>query len=219
VPGELFVRKFLMLSAVLSVSAVAAPIGTCTLGVLSTYLGNSCTLGDKTFDNFTYTGNVLASNVSVDFQMVGTEFRLILAPVTGAGFFTTLSFADRITVLPGVSPNISPANYQIVGVKDQSNFSLAPGSSGLLHVANSPGATYDLMPGSETGGPTFFTATNAVTTTAGLTGPGGAGAANPGLSSLELGYIQANTAVPEPTAFGIVGFGLLGLGLVRKRQT
>lgn len=212
-------KKLFVLSAVLSASAFAAPIGTCTLGVLSTYLGNTCTLGDKSFDNFTYTGNVAATNVSIDFQMVGTEFHLIFAPVTGAGFFTNFTLTNSITVLPGVAPNIAPANYQIVGVKDQSNFSAAPGSAGLLNIVNSPGPTYNLVPGSETGGPTFFAGTSSVITTSTLSGPAIGGSANPGLASLELDYIQANTAVPEPATLGLIGAGLMALGLLRKRGT
>jgi hypothetical protein len=187
-------------------------------GALSSYIGNACSLGDKVFDSFQYSGNVDPSSINIDFQMVGTEFRLILAPVTGAGFFTTLSFIDRITVQAGVAPNVPPAVYQIVGVKDQSNFSLAQGTSGQLVVANSPGPTYTLVPGNETGGPTFFAPANAIVTTSTLTGSGGTGAASPGLSSFELGYIQANIAVPEPASFALIGIGLLCLGVLRKRS-
>jgi hypothetical protein len=210
-------KRSLFLSVVLSVSATAATIGSCVPGALSAYIGNACTLGDKVFDNFDYSGNVDPSNINIDFQMVGAEFRLILAPVTGAGFFTTLSFVDRITVKAGIAPNIPPAIYEIVGVKDQSNFSLAQGTAGQLVVANSPGPAYTLVPGTETGGPAFFTPTGSITTTSTLTGPGGTGAASPGLSSFELGYIQADTAVPEPASFALIGSGLLCLGLLRKR--
>ena len=210
-------KRILFLSVILSASAMAATIGTCVPGTLSSVIGNPCQLGDKMFDNFDYSGNVSASNISVDFQMVGPEFHLILAPVTGAGFFTNFLLTDRITVIPGIAPNIAPANYQIVGVKDQSNFSAVPGSAGLLNIVNSPGPTYNLVPGSETGGPQFFAGTTTVTTVSTLTGPGGVDGANPGLASLELDYIQANTAVPEPASFALIGLGLVCLGLLRKQ--
>jgi len=155
--------KRLLVLAILALPALAAPIGTCVPGALSNYIGNPCSLGDKIFDNFSYSGNVDATNVNVDFQMVGTEFRLILAPVTGAGFFTTLSFTDRITVQAGVAPNILPAIYQIVGVKDQSNFSFAQGTAGQLQVVNGPGPAFTLMPGNETGA-AFFAPANSLTT-------------------------------------------------------
>jgi hypothetical protein len=213
----MFVKTFLLLPAILSASAFAAAIGTCAPTTLNTLIGNPCALGDKLFDNFAYSGNVAASNVSVNFEMVGTEFHLILAPVTGAGFFTNLSLTDRISVLSGVAPNIPPANYQIVGVKDQSNFSAVQGSAGLLNVVNTPGPTFNLAPGNETGGPLFFTGTSSVTTVSTLTGPGGVDGASPGLASVELDYIQANLAVPEPAPFVLIGIGLVGLGLFRKQ--
>jgi hypothetical protein len=213
------VKVLLFLSSVLSVSAFAAPIGACAPGTVADLIGNPCAFGDTVFSNFSYTGNVDPSDINVNFQMAdnGAEFRLILAPTTGAGFFTNFKFTDTITVIPGIAPNLLPGVYQIVGVKDQSDFSFARNSSGLLDVANSPGPTYDLIPGNDTGSPAFIAPTTTLTTTSTLTGTGGVGDANPGLSSFELGYIQADTSVSEPSSFGLIGLTLLGLGLLRRR--
>jgi hypothetical protein len=182
-------------------------------------IGNPCAFGDTVFSNFSYTGNVDPSDINVNFQMAdnGAEFRLILAPTTGAGFFTNFKFTDTITVIPGIAPNLLPGVYQIVGVKDQSDFSLARNSFGLLDVVNSPGPTYDFTPDNDAGSPAFIAPTTTITTTSTLTGVGGIEDANPGLSSFELGYIQGDSVVPEPASLGLIGLGLIGLSLHRKR--
>jgi PEP-CTERM motif-containing protein len=206
------VTRFLWLSAVLSVSAMASTMGTCTPTALSNLIGNPCAVGALTFNNFAYSGDVDAANINVDFQMAanGTDFSLILAPMTGS-FLRNFTFSDTVTV----------AGNQIVSVNDHANFSLAAGSSGLLTIVNNPGAAFTLSPGNQAGGPTRITPTNSVTTNATLTGP--SASADPGLSSFELGYLQANTglktlaAVPEPASFGLFGLGLLSLSLLRKR--
>src|SRR6267154_184639 len=138
-------------SVAISTIASAAPLGACVNGILSTYIGNSCTLGDKMFDSFAYTGNVTAAGVSIQFQSVGNEYHLILAPNVGVGLFQTFSFTDSVAVIPGVAPNILPANYQIVAVKDQGFFSAVAGSAWTLTIVNTPGPTYTLTPGNELG--------------------------------------------------------------------
>ncbi len=161
-----------------------------------------------------YTGNVASSVVVISFQAVANEFHLIINPALGAGLFQTFSFTDSITVLAGVAPNIPPAVYQIIAVKDQGFFSAVAGSAGALHIVNTPGPTYDLSPGNELGGPTTFGPVSSITTVSTLTG------GNPGLSSLELDYVQTNTntGVPEPASVGFIGLGLLGMSLgLRKR--
>ena len=100
---------------------------------------------------------------------------------------------------------LPPANYQIVAVKDQGFFSAVGGSAGALTIQNTPGPTYNLVPGNELGGPTAIAPTTAVTTVSTLTG------GNPGLSSLELDYLQANTSVPEPASAGFIGLALLAM--------
>ena len=123
-------KRFLFLSAVLSVCAIAAPFGACVPGSLVGHIGNACASSDRVFENFSYSGNADASSINLDFQMVGVEFRLLWAPVTGAGVSTPLSFVDKTTVQPEVTPDIPPDNYQVAGIDDESNSSLAPSTPG-----------------------------------------------------------------------------------------
>jgi hypothetical protein len=199
-------RLFTLSVVLLAVTTLssAAPLGACVDGILSTYIGNSCTIFDKMFNVGPYAGNVAAANVNIQFQAVGNEFHLILAPQLGFGLFQTLSFTDTIIVI-NAPPNVPPANFQIVAVKDQGFFSAVAGSAGSLTIQNTPGPTYNLSPSNELGGPTAIAPTSTVTTVSTLTG------GNPGLSSLELDYVQANIAVPEPAYASVIGLALLAL--------
>jgi hypothetical protein len=210
------VRRLIVLSAIFSVSALASSIGTCAPSAVSTMIGNPCTLGSAMFSNFTYSGNVDPAKVSVNFQMAsnGTEYRVVLAPMSDAGLLKNFTFTDTIT----------STSSEIVGLKGQSDFS--PGSTGELSITNTPGASFVLSPGHESGGPASITATNSVTTSATLTGAG-ANDANSGVSSVELDYVSnasplsllatAPVAVPEPASWGFLAVGLGALSLLRKR--
>lgn len=203
------------LSAYANAALLTGACGSVTAGsTLDQYLGNSCAIGDKVFDNFTYTGNIAANNLNIEFQVSGNEYILNLVAQQGVGLITSINFTDRITVQAGVAPNIGGANYQIVGVKDSSNFSFAS-TSGDLHIVNSPGPTYDLIPLSLGGvevRQSAITPTTQVSTTTSMSG------ASPGLSSFSLDYIQANTVVPEPASMGLIGSGLLGVAFMLRRR-
>jgi hypothetical protein len=204
------VRRFIVLSAIFSASVMASSIGTCAPSAVSTMIGNPCTLGSAMFSNFTYSGNVDPAKVSVNFQMAsnGTEYRVILAPMSDAGLLKNFKFTDTIT----------STSSQIGGLKSQSDFS---GSDGELSITNTPGANFVLSADHQTGGPTSITATNSVTTSATLTG------GSPGVSSVELDYLSsanpvtllatAPIAVPEPASWGFLAVGLGALSLLRKR--
>jgi hypothetical protein len=101
------------------------------------------------FNINSYTGNVAASNVNLQFQVVGNEFHLIMAPVLGAGLFQTFAFSDTITILAGVAPNIPPASYQITAAEAQAFFPGVAGSSGVLTIQNTPGPTFNLSPANQ----------------------------------------------------------------------
>jgi len=212
------VGRFIVLSGIFSACAMASSIGTCAPSTVSTMIGNPCTLGDAMFSNFTYSGNVDPAKVSVNFQMAsnGAEYRVILAPMSDAGFLTHFTFTDTIT----------SGSSHIVGLKDQADFSLAAGSAGELSITNTPGTNFALSPDHETGGPASIAATKSVTTSATLTGAGDDNGASPGVSSVELGYLlpsnpvgllaTAPLAVPEPSSWGFLVVGLGALSLLRK---
>ncbi len=158
-------------------------------------------MGDRVFESFGDTDGAGASRIDT----AGSEFQLTLAPFTGAGFFTTLSFVDRIAMQAIVASNLPPATP-------------AQGASGQLVVANGPSPADTLASDPETGDPAFFAPASAIVTISTLNGPDGIGAASPGLSSFQLGSIQDSAAVPEPASFALIGTGLLYLGLLRKRS-
>lgn len=209
-------KKILVLSALTlatTICSFGAAIGTCTNSTLSTFLGNTCTLGDKMFSNFNYDGTqVPAGSTSISFNQVGNEYHVLITPVSG--FFTaSFTFGYTVAVLPGVPPNVPPATFQIVATKAQSFFAAVPSATGNVTVTNSAGPNYVLAPGTETGGPSFFGGVNSLTTSAKFN-PG-----NAGLVSVELDAVQANTAIPEPGSLALIGGGLMGLAmLLRKRK-
>jgi len=207
------VRRLVVLSVIFSASALASAIGTCAPSAVSTIVGNPCRLGDAMFSNFSYSGNIDPAKVSVNFQMAnnGAEYRVILAPMSDAGFLTHFTFSDTIT---------STASH-VVGLKASSDFSISAGAAGALSVSNSDGTNFDLSPGHESGGPTAIADTQSVTTLVNLI------AGSPGVSSVQLGYLLQPSAVgalsadpivvPEPSSWGFLAIGLAGLSLIRRR--
>ena len=214
-------KRFLVLSAVLSVAAIAAPIGTCVPGTLSSHVGNVCR------------GNVQRNALRPRNSVVKRQRGKVAGPglrqqddetklgAPGDGIFDNFAYSGSLDAsnVNIDSQMVGIPIYQIVGVNDQSNFSLAQGTSGQLLVANRPGPAYTLEPGTELGRPTFFAPTGSMVTASTWTGPGGTGDAILGLSSFELGHVEADTAVPEPASFALIVTGLFCLGLIRKRAT
>lgn len=187
-------KSLLVLSAVLSVSAIAVPIGTCVPGAMSKYIGNPCARGDQVFSSFAYSGNGDAANFNVNFQSVRAEYHLLLASAIGAGFLTTAPLSDRSTGEPGVTPGIS-SNVRSAIDQILADFSSTPGPAGQPGVVDDPGPAINLVSHDETGGPAFSADADSVTTTS-----------------------TVAAVVPESATIIMIGSGLLCFALLRRRM-
>lgn len=210
----------------------AATIAPCPTGVngvvsltLDQFLANGnfasgCEIGDKLFNNFSYTGGVVAaSNIGVTITRGsgGIVYQTLLAPLSGSW---TAGFNLGFTI--SVDTAIAPNNV-IVQVKDQMNSSQAepppilPNAS--MSVATStPGGTLTLLGilGQETNQTPMFAATSVIHSI--TYDPNGAPANGPGgqLFSFEVDTVQGT--IPEPATFAAMGGGLVILAVMQRKK-
>jgi hypothetical protein len=170
--------------------------------------GFSCTVGDKMFSNFTYTGAIPTN----------TSLNISTANVVGVGDVFTVAFSGSFTNAFSVSYNISilpdfvNAGWRITRI------------SGDLSVPVSvTGPTLQKQIYDSTG-TTLINTVNAAVGSPGSVNVSGTSfrivdnfAANGGQAT-NIGNSFVQSQVPEPMTFVLSGCGLLALGLLKRKK-
>ena len=207
-------RKLLLLLIVavaFSTIASAAAINTpCVNGqdVASLMASGGCWTQDKLFTIFAYTGGgaVTAANVAVTptyDNVAGLDLHGFSFKPFGATTAWTSSFTLGYTITVFTGP------FSIIGATDQLMFSAVPtGTTAVSTKSN--GVVFNQLSYTTQTQSSLFAGVTSLSTSTVVNIPTGSY-----LVSLEENFTQA--FVPEPMTFVLIGTGLVGLGLLRRR--
>lgn len=168
--------------------------------------------GDKVFSGFTSTG-AAAGTITIK-ETTPTQYLVTLsAPVGGISAVFTYGFT--VMVDTSICPNCVISQIQ---QNMQTGAQIPNGSTGGNTINNggvfSPATTNGLTVGGQNALAAGLTQTSyAVGFSFNPTGNGG----QPAGTFLNLDDVITQSSVPEPVTFSLMGIGLLGLGLLRKR--
>lgn len=218
-------KTLLLLTLVLAMSSIGWA-GACASGTLADYTGAgfSCTIGDKTFSGFTYTGSgfggataIPADGVAVVPEIVGSEIGFLFSAAwsVGAGQGLDSLIGYTVTAAPGWL--ISDAVLTMGGA--------AFSGTGIAAVAENLSNGTDLNVVTHSGGTTPGLKSSA--NFAGVpsldvhfkdVSVNGHSSGSAQISAVENRFSQ--TPIPEPATILIFGSGLLALGgYIRRRKS
>ena len=208
--SKIFVLSMVLLASVAVVQAELVPCpesGALTL--LTGLSSDGCISQDKIFSDFAYSGDVAAADVNINLVLqTGTSdiHGWSFVPLTAWGVGFTLSYT--ITVAPG-NPLVA-----IIQSKDQMNSGSIPNTVTINDIQTGVTPSPLVLSGAGAGIETVFSDLyNLQTVHTVSTATVGAGS---NLLSYEQDFVES-TGIPEPVSFVLIGSGLLGLGLLRRR--